>query len=92
MIQRAKHDIDAQILEAAVATEQALLGDAVSRAVLSCEFQPQQKAEIDKLLSRNNTRTSTATQKAKLEAYIRVGNFLSLLRAKARVSLAALRN
>jgi hypothetical protein len=88
MIQRASIDLDAQILEAIVAPEQATLQTAMSRALPTCEFQPEQKAEIEKLLTRNNAGTLTATQKTKLEAYVRVGNLLSLLQAKARASLA----
>ena len=88
MIQRASIDLDAQILEAMVAPEQAGLEPAMSRALLTCEFQPDQKAEIDKLLTRNNAGTLTASQKTKLEAYVRVGNLLTLLQAKARASLA----
>jgi hypothetical protein len=88
MIQRAPHDIDAQILEAMVAPEQATLGTALARALLSCGFQPEQKQEIDRLLSRNNAGKLTDTQQARLDAYIRVGNLVTLLQAKARVSLA----
>ena len=89
MIQRAPIDLDAQILEAIVAPEHATLAPAVSRALLSCGFQPEQKLEIDRLLTRQNAGTITESQKAKLEAYVRVGNLLTLLQAKARASLAS---
>ena len=87
MIQQPAHNLDAKILEAMVAPNQASLAPALAKALLSCEFQPEQKAEIDKLLARNNAGTITASQRNKLEAYIRMGNLLSLLKAKARVSL-----
>jgi hypothetical protein len=88
MIQRATNNLDAKILEAMVAPEQASLAPALAKALLSCEFQPAQQAEIEKLLTRNNAGTITAGQRHKLEAYIRVGNLISLLKAKARASLA----
>ena len=88
MIQRASNDVDAQILEAMVAPEQATLGPALSRALLTCSFQPEQKTEIEKLLARHNAGKLTASQKTQLEAYVRVGNLVTLLQAKARVSLA----
>lgn len=87
MIQRATHDLDAQILEAMVAPEQATLGTALARALLECEFQPEQKTEIDKLLTRHNAGKLTAAQKDRLDAYVRIGNLITLLQAKARASL-----
>lgn len=88
MIQRATNNLDAQILEAMIAPEQATLGTALARALLGCGFQAEQKAEIDKLLSRHNAGKLTVAQKARLDAYIRVGNLVTLLQAKARASLA----
>lgn len=88
MIQRPPHNIDAEILEAMVAPEQPSLATALATALLACEFQPEQKSEIEKLLNRNNAGTITAAQRNKLEAYLRVGNLLSLLKAKAHASLS----
>jgi hypothetical protein len=56
---------------------------------LRLAFRPKQKQEIERLLERNNAGTITKGQQTRLEAYVRVGNFLSLLKAKARTSLAA---
>jgi hypothetical protein len=76
---------DAQILEGVVAPEDASL----AKAVLKLGFQPSQKAEIERLLERNDDGKMTSKQKTRLEAYVRVGNFLSLLKAKARSTLSA---
>lgn len=87
MIQPPRNNLDVQILEALVAPEQGTLGKTLANAILSCEFPPEQKAEIEKLLSKNNAGTISARQREKLEAYVRIGNWLSLMKAKARVSL-----
>lgn len=80
---------DAQILEGVVAPEDASLTASLAKAVLKLGFQPAQKAEIERLLERNNGGKITSKQKTRLEAYVRVGNFLSLLKAKARSTLSA---
>lgn len=89
MIQRAANDLDVEILEAMVAPKQANLGTALARALLACEFQPKQRAEIENLLARQNAGKLSAAQKNRLEAYVRVGNLITFLQAKARASLAA---
>lgn len=78
---------DMRILEDVVAPEQTTMSSAVARAVSSLKFTSRQVAEINRLLDKNNAGTISARERAKLEGYTRVGNFLSLLRAKARASL-----
>jgi hypothetical protein len=88
MIKRSSKHVDVNILEDIVAPDEASYPSALAKAVLGLSFRPKQKQEIDRLLERNNAGTITKNQKNRLEAYVRVGNFLSLLKAKARTSLA----
>lgn len=60
----------------------------VATAVASLSFTYGQAAEIHKLLDKLNAGTISTRERSKLEGYTRVGNFLNLLRAKARASLS----
>ncbi len=80
--------IDIRILEAVVAPDKPTMSVSVARAVASLAFTAEQTAEIHKLLDKLNAGTISTRDRAKLEGYTRVGNFLNLLRAKARVSLS----
>lgn len=88
MIKPARDNADVKILEAVVAPHEPTLGASLAKAVLSLGSQRAQNEEIARLLDRSNAGTITAKQKEKLEAYVRVGNFLTLLKTKARTSLA----
>lgn len=79
---------DAHILEAVVAPEAPTLSAPVAKAVVSLAFTKAQVAEIHRLLDKQNAETITARELSKLESYTRVGNFLNLLKAKARASLS----
>ena len=60
----------------------------VARAVEALSFSTEQEDKIHKLLDKNNAGSISARELAELEGYIRVGNFLNLLKTKARSSLA----
>ena len=89
MIKRTSKSIDASILEELVAPDDASYSAALAKAVLAAGFRPRQNREIERLLDRNNAGTITKREQTRLEAYVRVGNLLSLFKAKARTSLAA---
>ena len=80
--------IDASILEAVVAPDEPTMSVPVARAVAELAFTKEQSAEIHKLLDRLNAGRISDRDRAKLEGYARVGNFLNLLRAKAQSSLS----
>jgi hypothetical protein len=80
--------IDAEILEVVVASDASSLTAASARAFLKLAFSADQQQEIAELLERNSEETITPRQLEKLRGYIRVGNFLNLLKAKARATLA----
>lgn len=79
---------DAHILEAVVAPEAPTLSAPVAKAVASLAFTESQVAEIHRLLDKQNADTITARERSKLESCTRAGNFLNLLKAKARASLS----
>lgn len=80
--------IDVQILETIVAPQEPTLPVSLARALLKLSLRPDQQAEIDNLLDRNNDGTITPAERERLEGYVRVGNLLSLLQAKARASVS----
>ncbi|MEX2306147.1 MAG: hypothetical protein WD738_01045 [Pirellulales bacterium] len=58
-----------------------------ARMVLRLSLSDTPQERIRELLRRNNAGTLDAAEKAALENYLLVGQFLDLLQAKARVSL-----
>lgn len=81
-------DCDAEILEQIVSPSEGTFAATAARALLKLSFSDEQQEEIRDLLDRNNAGTITPAEHDQLEAYVRVGNFLSLVKAKARRSLA----
>lgn len=79
--------MDARILQDVIAPDQPTMSPPVARVVASLAFTETQVAEIHKLLDKNSAGTISVRERTKLEGYARVGNFLNLLRAKARASL-----
>jgi hypothetical protein len=79
--------IDVDILEEVVSPHSGTLKATVSKAFHSLEFSPHQHDEIHRLLDKNNEGTITTRERSRLEGYVRVGNFLNLLKAKARNSV-----
>jgi hypothetical protein len=88
MSQTLSPKLDARILEAVVAPDEPTMSAPVAKAVVSLAFTDAQISEIRRLLDKLNADTITARELAKLEGYQRVGNFLNLLRTKARASLS----
>lgn len=80
--------LDARILEAVVAPDEPTMSVPVAKAVAALAFSKAQSAEIHRLLDKLNAGTIMARERDKLEGCQRVGNFLNLLRAKARASLS----
>lgn len=80
--------LDADILRAVVDPDTPSLSVPVARAVLALQFNAKQKTEIHDLLDKNNAGVISARQRARLEAYERIGALLNLLQAKARSTLS----
>ncbi len=78
---------EADILSEVVAPNQPDLNPDFARAVLAVGFNDRATGRIRELLQKNNAGTITPAEKAILEKYTFVGQFLDLMQAKARLSL-----
>jgi hypothetical protein len=58
-----------------------------ARAVLALKFSRPATTKIRGLLRRNNQGTITANERITLDRYLRIGQFLDLIQAKAKRSL-----
>jgi hypothetical protein len=81
---------DAAILARLIHPEQDNLPATVARVFLDIRFGSDDIARIEDLLARNQHDALTASERADLESYLRVGSFLDLMHAKARRSLKKL--
>jgi hypothetical protein len=79
--------LDAQILSELIAPDRPTLSASAARGILDFSFTKAQKKEIEQLLDLNGEGEISDAQRQKLEAYVRIDNFLSLRHAKARISL-----
>ena len=77
-------NIDVEMLSAAASPEDAYFSPTAARAILKMGFSRRQHAEMQRLLGKNNQGTITPQERKKLEAYVRVGDILTLLKAKIR--------
>ncbi len=78
---------EADILEEVVAPSRPGFTPEGARSILALQFGKQARKNIQTLLRKNNRGTITAAERMTLEKYLRVGQFLDLIRAKARLSL-----
>jgi hypothetical protein len=78
---------EADILEKVITPKEGKLTPEAARALLTFQFDRVTTAAIRKLLRANNRGTITAEDRLALEKYLRVGQFLDLVHAKARLSL-----
>jgi hypothetical protein len=58
-----------------------------AKAVLSIKFPPEDEERMRELMERNNRGTITEREEAEMEGYRRVGTFLGIMQAKARLHL-----
>ena len=78
---------EAEILEELVGPADSSLSRRVAQELLSIEFSVTAKETIRELLQKNDAGTITDVEQETLQNYTRVGQFLDLLQAKARLSL-----
>jgi hypothetical protein len=78
---------EADILEDLVAQDQPGLCADVARSILELKFSKKATGQIRQLLRKNNLGTITAQERVALEKYLRVGQFLDIWQAKAKLSL-----
>jgi hypothetical protein len=78
---------EADILAKVVAPARAGLNLEAARSFLDFKFDAAATKRIRRLLKKNNLETITASERVVLEKYLRVGQFLDLLHARAKLSL-----
>ena len=76
---------EADILDEVLSRAVVDLHPDAARSLLGFKFEPKTKKQIQKLLQKNNRGTISAEERITLEKYLRVGQFLDLLHAKAKV-------
>jgi hypothetical protein len=79
---------EANILDQIVSAKETKLRPDVARAFLQYDFDASTRKRIRQLLRKNNRGTISPTERLTLEKYVRVGQFLDLLHAKAKLTLA----
>ena len=79
---------EGDILERIIAGREADLSDEAARSLLTLRFPAADTRRIQALLRKNNAGRITIKERATLEKYLRVGQFLDLVHAKAKASLA----
>lgn len=83
---------EVDILSEIVAPDQPTLSEASAREILSLRFNHQAVERMNELAEKNRRGELNDAERGLLEKYQRVGNFLNLLQAKARLSLAPARS
>lgn len=78
---------ESEILADVIAPDQGDLAAEVAQSVLRWKFTDRAIAHMNDLADRNNKGTITAQERQDLEKYLRVGNLVNILQAKARLSL-----
>jgi hypothetical protein len=78
---------DAQILTSIIGPEEADFEPTIAESILRLKFSERQNDRMSELADRHNRGILTGTEVAELESYRRVGNFLSIMQSKARLSL-----
>jgi hypothetical protein len=78
---------DAEILERVISPVKGGLSPDAARAILELRFDKQAVKQIRGLLQKNNRGKISADERITLERFLRVGKFIDLLHAKARLSL-----
>jgi hypothetical protein len=79
--------IDAEIFSELVGTESAEMPPEVARSILDLRFSDAQNARMRELADKNSRGVLTDAEQARMESFRRVGSFLSIMKAKARLSL-----
>ena len=78
---------EADILDKIVVHGRTGLHPDVARSILDIQFGPDADERMKSLLKKNNAGKISESELAELEKYLRVGQFIDMLQAKARLSL-----
>ena len=83
---------EADILNRLLRPDQPTLTPEAARSILAIEFPAEDRERMNDLAAKAREGTLTPEERAWIEGYERVGNFLSLMKSKARLSLRASAN
>ncbi|ETX01558.1 MAG: hypothetical protein ETSY1_06870 [Candidatus Entotheonella factor] len=78
---------EADILDHVISPHRPGLPPEFARNILDLRFDQTALKRMNDLAEKNRADTLSASERAEMEKYMRVGQFLNLLQAKARVSL-----
>ena len=81
-------DTESEILEQVIDPDTAGMSPEAAQALLGFRFNTAAVARMNELAEKNRQGTIAPSERALLERYLRVGNFLNLVHAKARCALA----
>jgi hypothetical protein len=70
-----------------VAPDRPNLSPESARSILELRFTERATLRMRELLDKNNKGTISADERSELDKYLRVGQFLDLMQAKARLSI-----
>lgn len=79
---------EADILSDIIAPDNPGMTPEAARAILDLHFGPKAIARMDELAEKNRRGLLDEPDRDELEKYVRVGTFLNLMQAKARIALA----
>jgi hypothetical protein len=79
---------EADILAEVIAPGQPGLPPAFAQSILELAFTDQAKSRMDELAEKNSQGAATGDERDEMGKYMRVGNFINLMQAKARRSLS----
>ena len=82
-----KTPTEADILDEMVSPDGGDLPPEGARALLALRFTPKAISRMDELAAKNRDDAISPLEREEMEKYMRVGNFLSIVKAKARLSL-----
>ena len=79
---------ETDILKDIIAPDNGDLAPEVANSVLQWRFTDRAAARMSELAERNNKGTISDPEREELDKYLRVGSFINLVQAKARLSLS----
>jgi hypothetical protein len=87
MIANALPATELDVLTQVIGPDEPPLSEELSRSLLAMRFTDEAEANIRSLLEKNNRGQLSTAEREALDRYLRVGQFIDLLQAQARIRL-----
>lgn len=87
MIASALPATELDVFTQVIGPDETPLSEELSRSLLAMRFTAEAEANIRSLLDKNNRGQLSTTEREALDRYLRVGQFIDLLQAQARIRL-----